>query len=239
MKQKKKYPWYVNATCVVLAGLSGVLAGNILLMKQEARRFELEQRANSRRLESFLDVSQNPIALSNLWQSSSSTNMPYADNPDPEEGSDIPKSKESSVPESKDPYNPRNPVTEDFVMRIIQQESNGNPRAVSEKGARGLMQIMPATWKQQTEKVYGRSLPLEQAFDPEKSRETGTNYLREIDTRFLPKLPGYVSLPLKQKQRLIAAAYNGGPGRLLRLKGKISLMPKETRDYVASVVPTE
>jgi SLT domain-containing protein len=100
----------------------------------------------------------------------------------------------------------------------MRAESRGNPRAVSPKGAMGLMQIMPATWNDL--RVRHRLGP--DAFDPHDNIIAGAGYIRELFDRY--GSPGWI------------AAYNAGPGRYeAALRGRP--LPAETRAYVAVVAP--
>jgi soluble lytic murein transglycosylase len=78
-----------------------------------------------------------------------------------------------------------------FVSALIRAESNYEPRAVSRKGARGLMQLMPATAKR---------LSVRKPFDPESNVRGGVRYLRELVDRF------------GHRPDLVLAAYNAGEG---------------------------
>lgn len=90
-----------------------------------------------------------------------------------------------------------NRQTAEYIQQaVIQQESSGNPNAVSRKGARGLMQLMPATAR---DPGYGVR-PL-QNNSPEENVRLGTDYL----TAMLDKYGGNVDAAL--------AAYNAGPAR--------------------------
>ncbi|EFL49893.1 Lytic transglycosylase catalytic [Solidesulfovibrio fructosivorans JJ]] len=99
-----------------------------------------------------------------------------------------------------------------LVTAMVEVESGFETRAVSPKGAAGLMQIMPDT---------GRDLGLDDAFDGASNLEAGIRYMRRL-------LDAYGDV------RLALAAYNAGPGRVPK-GGPIPDIP-ETRDYVAKVM---
>ena len=107
----------------------------------------------------------------------------------------------------------RNGVRKDLVRAVIQVESAFNPRAVSNKGAMGLMQLMPATARQ-----FGVS----NAFDPDENVRGGVAYLRQLLDRY------------DGDERLALAAYNAGPGAVDR-HGQSVPPFRETRDYVTRV----
>ena len=107
-------------------------------------------------------------------------------------------------------------ITPSLVDAVIKTESNGNPRARSSKGARGLMQIMPATFNQYADKGMNPD-------NPEHSRIVGTRYLNDLDNQF------------NGDTKSILAAYNGGPGRFNRRGRDLKKMPTETQNYVDKV----
>ena len=102
-------------------------------------------------------------------------------------------------------------IDERLVHAVIAVESAYQPRARSPKGARGLMQLMPATARQ-----YG----VGNAYNPTANLEGGIRHLRSLLDRFEPSLA--------------LAAYNAGEAAVRRFGG----MPpyQETRDYVAKVL---
>ncbi len=165
----------------------------------------------------------NPETLENKTDPAPKTNAPAYSSPKTLEFQESP-----NIADPKREY----PITQEFIAALIKRESRGNPKAVSDKGAAGIMQIMPETWAEQTRKLYGRELPFSQAYNPQVNKEVGTNYLREIHETLATNLPGYPQKPVHEKQALIAASYNGGQTRLLRKGGDISRMPRETREYV-------
>ncbi len=106
----------------------------------------------------------------------------------------------------------RHDVDVNLVKAMIRTESNDNPRAVSNKGALGLMQLMPFT---------ARDLGVTNAFDPLQNVDGGVRYLKSLLTQFGGDLP------------LSLAAYNAGPGAVSRHGG---IPPyRETQDYVRKI----
>lgn len=101
----------------------------------------------------------------------------------------------------------------DLVNSVIKAESGFKVRAVSRKGAQGLMQLMPGTASQ---------LGVSNAFDPQANVEGGTRYLREL-------LEKYNFDMVKA-----LAAYNAGPQRVEQFGGVPPYY--ETRAYVARIV---
>jgi len=104
-------------------------------------------------------------------------------------------------------------VSERLVSAVIRVESAFNPRAVSSKGARGLMQLMPET---------ASMLGVRNTFDPQENIDGGVRHLRGLIDRFANSLP------------LALAAYNAGERAVVTYQG---IPPyQETRDYVARVL---
>ncbi len=100
-----------------------------------------------------------------------------------------------------------------LVAAVIWAESSGDPDAVSKKGARGLMQLLPST---------ARELGVDNIFDPRDNVDGGTHYLRKM----LDSHDGDLELAL--------AAYNAGPDAVRRHGGVPPY--KETSAYVARVM---
>jgi hypothetical protein len=100
-----------------------------------------------------------------------------------------------------------------LVAAIIEAESEFNPRAVSRRGARGLMQLMPTT---------AASLQIGDSFDPFANVEGGVRHLRRLMNRYPGQLP------------LVLAAYNAGE-RAVRAHRGIPPYP-ETRRYVRRIM---
>jgi soluble lytic murein transglycosylase-like protein len=101
-----------------------------------------------------------------------------------------------------------------LVKAIIKAESNFNHRAVSPVGARGLMQLMPAT---------AATLQVQDSFHPENNIDGGVRYLRYLMNLFNGNLP------------LVLAAYNSGENTVMRYKNRIPPY-QETQTYVRRVL---
>ena len=104
-------------------------------------------------------------------------------------------------------------VRADLVRAVIQVESGFNPRAVSPKGAKGLMQLMPAT---------AAEFGVANAFDPAENIRGGVGYLRRLLDRY------------GNNEELALAAYNAGPTAVDRYDSRVPPY-RETRDYVERV----
>jgi soluble lytic murein transglycosylase-like protein len=103
-------------------------------------------------------------------------------------------------------------VESDLIHAIIRAESNYNSLAVSEKGAMGLMQLMPATAE-----AYG----VNDFYDPEENIEGGTKYLKDLIKLY------------DGKTNFVLAAYNAGQEAVKKYKG-IPPYP-ETRNYISRI----
>lgn len=105
-----------------------------------------------------------------------------------------------------------------WIRAVMRVESANDVRAISPKGAMGLMQIMPATWAD----LRARHRLGGDPYDPRDNILAGAAYLRELHDRY--GSPGFL------------AAYNAGPGRYEEhLAGRP--LPAETRAYVATLAP--
>ena len=91
-----------------------------------------------------------------------------------------------------------------LVFGIVHQESGFDPAAKSRSGARGLMQIMPATGKEVATRLR-MDFSTQRLFEPEYSLRLGTTYFRQMMAMF------------DNRVELALAGYNGGPGRIQRL----------------------
>ena len=101
-----------------------------------------------------------------------------------------------------------------LLHAVIQAESSYNPQAVSHKGAKGLMQLMPGTAER-----YGVRDP----YDPEDNVFGGARYLRDLMGMFGSDV------------RLAVAAYNAGEGNVMKYGNQVPPF-SETQGYVSKVL---
>lgn len=100
-----------------------------------------------------------------------------------------------------------------LVFLVIEQESHFRTRAVSPKGAQGLMQLMPGT---------ARRFGVKRPFDAAENIRGGTQYLKELLTMF------------NNRVDLALASYNAGEGRVLNYGNQVPPF-RETREYVRKI----
>lgn len=107
----------------------------------------------------------------------------------------------------------RHNLDADLLASVVKAESNGDTRAVSRTGARGLMQLMPKTAAEQG---------VEDSFRPDENVRGGSAYLNELLVKY------------HDNMALALAAYNAGPAAVDKYHG---IPPyHETRAYVARVI---
>ncbi|HLA48448.1 MAG: hypothetical protein A2W77_09165 [Nitrospinae bacterium RIFCSPLOWO2_12_39_16] len=105
-------------------------------------------------------------------------------------------------------------VDPDLIWAIIKTESNFNSEATSPKGAKGLMQLMPAT---------ARAYDVSDPFDPYDNIEGGIRYMR------------YLLMMFNGNVRLSLAAYNAGEHKVLSYKRNVPPF-SETENYISRVL---
>jgi Transglycosylase SLT domain len=110
-------------------------------------------------------------------------------------------------------------IPESWIRAVMRVESFGDARAVSPKGATGLMQVMPNTYAELRVRHRLGADPC----DPRNNIFAGAAYLREMLDRY--GAPGFL------------AAYNAGPARYDEHLIKGRPLPGETQDYVAKLAP--
>lgn len=105
-----------------------------------------------------------------------------------------------------------------LLAAMVRTESGGRQGAVSNKGALGLMQVMP-----QTARSLGVANPSDMLADPELALSAGAAYLKTLQARLGNNVP------------LVVAAYNAGPGAVLKAGMRVPAF-RETRGYVGQVM---
>lgn len=118
-----------------------------------------------------------------------------------------------------------------FVKSIIEIESGRNRYAISEQNAKGLMQLTGLAWRE-IEPDYRFE---EYWSDPERNIEAGIKYLSGLNIYCRGKYPNWTELPIEEKKKIIAAAYNFGAAGLEREEWDIANTCRETRNYVDKV----
>src|SRR5262245_20336977 len=119
----------------------------------------------------------------------------------------------AEIMEQIDAVAARHHVSPRLVAAIIAVESECNPRAVSRRGAQGLMQLMPAT---------AAHLDVQDSFDTRENIEGGVKHLRVLMDRYHNDLP------------VVLAAYNAGDRAVINYRGVPPY--RETRQYVIRVL---
>ncbi|QWU14969.1 Transglycosylase SLT domain-containing protein [Paenibacillus sophorae] len=113
-------------------------------------------------------------------------------------------------------------VPADLIKAVIDTESSFNPNVVSSAGAKGLMQLMDGT---------AEGLGVSDPFDPAQSIDGGVRYLSYQLNRF------------NGQEKMALAAYNAGPGRVIKLgvntdeelMQQLDKLPEETQAYIAKI----
>jgi soluble lytic murein transglycosylase-like protein len=100
-----------------------------------------------------------------------------------------------------------------LIFLVMEQESHFNAGAVSPKGARGLMQLMPGT---------AARFGVRRSHDPAQNISGGTRYLRELLNRF------------NNRVDLVLASYNAGEGAVAKFGNRVPPY-RETRNYVKKI----
>ena len=112
-----------------------------------------------------------------------------------------------------------------LISAMILEESRYNTAAMSDAGARGLMQIMPATGKEEAQKISIRDFEPSMLNQPEVNIQVGTRYIYYLSSQF------------KGSPMLIIGAYNRGPGWMKRRMGSKEI--KDIDEFVERITIRE
>ena len=154
----------------------------------------------------YVDVATDQIA------SIEHDDSPTADDPAPPPAAQTPK-EGASIQDFVNAASQKHGIDADLIDSVIRAESGFNPKAVSHKGAQGLMQLMPST---------ASKLGVSNSLDPAANVDGGTHYLHDLLQRYDNDLIKAL------------AAYNAGPERVAKYKGVPPY--RETHAYVRRVI---
>jgi soluble lytic murein transglycosylase-like protein len=124
----------------------------------------------------------------------------------------VPRTRRGNYDELITKHAVRTGLDPELVKAVVHQESGGNSRAVSPKGAQGIGQLMPAT---------ARRFGVKNPYDPDENLRGATDYLKFLNDRF------------KGNRDLVLAGYNAGEGAVDKFHGVPPY--KETQNYVKSI----
>src|SRR3954453_3862976 len=201
--------FFISAVILILAALSSAsdyaVMRNGFALKHERRevigeitRLYLNAEGSS----SFVDVSSSDIER---FEQDEIVIAPEAPKPAPR--------PVLTIGESISQAGEKHHIDPDFITSVVRAESGFHPRAISPKGARGLMQLMPQT---------AAGLGVKDSFDTNENVQAGTQYLRQLLEKF-----DYDAVKA-------LAAYNAGPERVTQYHGVPPY--SETRNYVNRIV---
>jgi len=130
---------------------------------------------------------------------------------------------------NKPPY-----INEQTIEKLIYAESWNNPLAVSNKGARGLMQLQRRTWDEFEMPLEGLDYSTH-VFHPRENIRVGLEYLSWLDDFCKSHNPQWKHLSNKKRLETVLAAYNWGIGNLSENGWDISQVPRETKKYISDI----
>ena len=125
----------------------------------------------------------------------------------------------------------KNSIPATLFQKLIQTESNYDPKALSPRGAMGLGQIMPKTAKELGLTVGDDKTP-GSVWHSESNLDASARYLKKIFDKYRNE-----GISEKEAWSFAAGAYNAGMGNIAKAINKISHEPVKTWDQVAAVLP--
>lgn len=120
-------------------------------------------------------------------------------------------------------------ATDLLIEAVIQIETRGDPRQVGSAGERGLMQIREGTWREVTDKHFGKPVSFDRAFEPELNRHVGRLYLGDLQV-FLYRNREHWRSDLRS---LLLASYNAGPERVRESGFNLRKLPGSVQSYAS------
>jgi soluble lytic murein transglycosylase-like protein len=132
------------------------------------------------------------------------------------------RSNVESLASNVDRVSRRFGVDSEMIYAVIRAESSFDPKAVSDRGAMGLMQILPSTAREVAAHLNIHWTDDRILWDPVTNLEMGTFYLSTLLTRF-------------DSVETALAAYNQGPNRIAALQASQAALPMEYPDRVLSI----
>ncbi len=125
----------------------------------------------------------------------------------------------------------KNDIPETLFKKLIQTESDYDPKALSPRGAMGLGQIMPAT-ATELGLVMGDDKTPGSVWHPESNLDASARYLKKLYEKYRKE-----GIDKHEAWSFAAGAYNAGMGNIAKAIKKISNSPVKTWDQVAQVLP--
>jgi hypothetical protein len=133
---------------------------------------------------------------------------------------------------------PDDPITFNLYTRLMKGESNFNPKATSYRmnkngekveNAKGLMQIVDATWK-----FVAKKYPSFKIYDPRLNMAAGLVYIEFIHAKFM-KYDWYKDADRQTKQQMLIGGYHDGPENLIEQEGNIMRLSEKARQHIDNV----
>jgi soluble lytic murein transglycosylase-like protein len=125
----------------------------------------------------------------------------------------------------------KNSIPAKLFQKLIQTESNFNPKALSSRGAMGLGQIMPKTATELGLTIGDDKTP-GSVWHAESNLDASARYLKKLFDKYQKE-----GISEKEAWNFAAGAYNAGMGNIAKAINKITLEPVKTWDQVAAVLP--
>lgn len=144
---------------------------------------------------------------------------------------EIDKANDLSLKELSHQIAVKNSIPTKLFQKLIQTESDYNPKALSSKGAMGLGQIMPKTAKELGLSIGDDKTP-GSVWHPESNLDASARYLKKLYDKYQKE-----GIDEKEAWSFAAGAYNAGMGNIARAINKVSHGVVKTWDQVAKVLP--